>query len=515
MGWQDFSEVKKQLTPAEVRFEEIRRSVGLFLGPLAFVIIAFLPPLPDVTSTGMLTLGVFTWVVLWWMTEPIPIPMTGFLGLALLALCGIFPVARAFSSMGHWVILFLIGAFIIAHAMTVSGLNRRFAYRMISFNFIGGNPWRLIAMYLIAAAMLSAVASDTVTTVIFMAIGMGLLKALDISPGSRYGEMFILTTAWAALFGGMMTPPGTPPNLIGIGMISDILDYQIGFGQWMMVGVPVGLVAIIVMLTVVRFSLKDEFGKVKIDSSIVQEERRKMGPISRGEKIAGLGMLSAITFWLLPDFANLIFGGNHAVTLWIRGHLNVSVVALIGASAMFVIPIDWKNRKFPLTWNQASEGVEWGTLALIAGALGIGSALASPEVGLGNFFSSALGGVAGPGTSPYIPLTVAILFTVAITSFISNNAAISIVAPIIIAIGSAPGSTLNPIAGVIAVAMATSMSLILPCSTPATAIVFGSGYVRILTMFRKGMILALAGALICIFMAYTLADWVFPWPPPQ
>ena len=139
MGWQDFSDVKQQLTPAEVRFEEIRRSVGLFLGPLAFVIIAFLPPLPDVTSTGMMTLGIFTWVVLWWMTEPIPIPMTGFLGLALLALCGIFPVARAFSSMGHWVILFLIGAFTIAHAMTVTGLNRRFAYRMISFDFIGGN----------------------------------------------------------------------------------------------------------------------------------------------------------------------------------------------------------------------------------------------------------------------------------------------------------------------------------------------------------------------------------------
>ena len=203
------------------------------------------------------------------------------------------------------------------------------------------------------------------------------------------------------------------------------------------------------------------------------------------------------------------------MTLWIRGHLNVSVVALIVGSTMFMIPIDWKKRKFPLTWNQASEGIEWGTLALIAGALGIGSALASPEVGLGKFFASALGGVAGPGTSPYVPLAVAVFFTVTITSFISNNAAISIVAPIIIAIGSAPGSTLNPIAGVIAVAMATSMSLILPCSTPATAIVFGSGYVRILTMFRKGMILALTGALICIFFAYTLADWVFPWPPPQ
>ncbi|MDA2935351.1 anion permease, partial [Acidobacteria bacterium AH-259-D05] len=444
MGWQDFTEVKKQLTPAEVRFEEIRRSIGLFLGPLAFVVITLLPPLQDVTSVGMRTLGIFIWIVIWWMSEPIPIPMTGFLGMALLALCGVFPVARAFSTMGHWVILFLIGAFTIAQAMTVSGLNRRFAYRMISFGFIGGNPWRLMSMFLIAAVMLSAVASDTVTTVIFMAIGIGLLKALNISPGSRYGEMLILSIAWAALFGGMMTPAGTPPNLIGIGILSESLNYQIGFGRWMLVGVPMGIIAVAVMLTVIRFSLKDEFGKIQIDPDIVREERDKIGPMTRGEKIAGFGMLTAITLWLVPDMANLGFGGDHAVTLWIRGHLNVAVVALVVSTSMFVIPIDWKEKKFPLTWNQAAAGIEWGTLALVAGALAIGTALASPEVGLGKYFSSALAGVAGPGVSPFIPLTGVILFTVFMTSFISNNAAISIVAPIIIAISSAPGSTLNP-----------------------------------------------------------------------
>jgi len=515
MGWQDFSEVKKQLTPAEVRFEEIRRSVGVFLGPLAFLIILLLPPLQDVSPVGMRTLGIFTWVVIWWMTEAIPIPMTGFFGLALLVICGTFPVSRAFASLGHWVILFLVGAFIIAHAMTVNGLNRRFAYRMISFQFIGGNSWRLLYMYLIAAVMLSAIASDTVTTVIFMAIGMGLLKALDISPGSRFGEMFILSTAWAALYGGMLTPPGTPPNLIGIGMLSSQLDYPIGFGAWILVGFPMGVVGIAIMLTVIRLSLKDEFAKVRIDSTIIQEELKEMGPLSRGEKIAGGGMLTAIILWLLPDIASLILGREDLITLWIRAHLNVAAVALSVAALMFLIPIDWKNKKFPLTWNQASEGIEWGTLALIAGALGIGSALADSEVGLGRFFSSALGDVAGPGVSPYVPMTVIIFFTVFMTSFISNNAAISIVAPIIIAIGSAPGSTLNPVAGVMATAMATSMSLILPCSTPATAIVFGSGYVRILTMFKKGIILAILGALMCIFLAYPLADLVFPWPPPQ
>ena len=518
MGWQDLEDIKQQLTPAEIRFEEARRSIGVGLGPLAFLVIAFLlPPLPDVTSLGMRTLGIFTWVVIWWITEAIPIPMSGLLGLALLAMCGVFPVTRAFSSMGHWVILFLLGAFMIAHAMTVSGLNRRFAYRMISFEFIGGNSWRLMVMFLVAVAMLSSIASDTVSTVIFMAIGMGLLKALKISPGSRYGEMLILSVAWAALYGGMITPAGSPPNLIGIGLVSDSLDYQIGFARWMVVGLPMAVLGILVMLTVIRFTLKDEFGKINIDPDIVRKAREEQGPMTRGEKIAGLGMGTAITLWLTPDLVNVLLGNTHSVSVWIRAHFggqNVAVVALLVAASMFLIPINWKEKKFPLTWNQAAEGVEWGTLALIAGALGIGSALADPTVGLGNFFGSALGGVAGPGTSPFIPLFVVVVFMVFMTSFISNNAAISIVAPIVISIGSAPGSTLNPIAAVMAAAMAASMSVILPCSTPATAIVFGSGYVRILTMFKKGMILALTGVLMATFVAYVIADFVFPWPAP-
>ncbi|MBI2821982.1 MAG: DASS family sodium-coupled anion symporter [Acidobacteria bacterium] len=513
MGWQDLTEIRAQLTPAEVRFEEIRRSVGFFLGPLAFLIIVLMPPLPEVAPVGMRTLGIFVWVVLWWMTEPIPIPMSGLLGLALLALCGVFSVSQAFGSLGHWVILFLLGAFIIAHAMTVSGLNRRFAYRMITFDFIQGNPWRLLAMFLIAATMLSSLISDTVTTVIFMAIGIGLLKALNISPGSRYGEMLILSTAWAALYGGMITPSGTPPNLIGIGLIGKTLNYQMGYARWTLIGVPMAIVGILAMLTFIRLSLQGELHKITVDPEIVRRELQRMGPMTRGEKIAGVGMLTAILLWLLPDVVNVTLGSSHPTSVWIRVHLDVSVVALLVATSMFMVPINWKEKKFPLTWNQAVAGVEWGTLALIAGALGIGDALANPTVGLGKFFSSTLGEIAGPGTSPWIPLSMVVLFMVFITSFISNNAAISIVAPIVIAIGSAPGSTLNPVAGVVAVAMAASMSFILPCSTPSTAIVFGSGYVRILTMFRKGMVLALIGALISTFVAYSIADFVFPWPP--
>ena len=513
MGWENFGEVQQRPLSAESRFELRKRTIGLFLGPFAFLFAVFLlPHHQDITLIGMRTLGIFAWVVLWWVTEPIPIPVTGLFGLALLALCGVFPVSRAFSSLGHWVVLFSLGALIIAQAMTVNGLTRRFAYRMISFNFIRGRPWRLLSMFLVGTVILSSIVSDFVATVIFMAIGAGLLKALDIPPGSRFGEMFILSTAWAALYGGMITPVGTPPNLIAIGLVSNTLNYQIGFASWSLVGIPMAILGITVMLTVLRFSLKDELGKIKIDSRVVRGERRKIGSITRGEKIVGFGLLTAIVFWLAPDFSTAILGADHPVSLGLHTHLNVSVVALLVATSMFLIPINWREKQFPLTWKQAASGVDWGTLLLVAGALGIGEALADPSVGVGRFLSSALDTVSGPGTSPFFPLVVITLFMVFIANLISNTAAMGIVGPIVLVIASAPGSTLNPIAAIIATAMASSMSFMLPCSTPATAIVFSSGYVRILTMFRKGFILAVTGVVISTFVAYTLANLVFPWP---
>ena len=90
MAWKDLSELAPQLTPGEINFEKKKRLAGLILGPLAFVLCFFLTPLPHVTPAGMRSLAIFSWAVIWWITETVPIPVTSLMLLPLIAVCGLF-----------------------------------------------------------------------------------------------------------------------------------------------------------------------------------------------------------------------------------------------------------------------------------------------------------------------------------------------------------------------------------------------------------------------------------------
>src|SRR3990170_110294 len=150
MSWKDLSELASQLSEGEIRFEKKKRLVGFFLGPLAFVAVLLMDPLQNVNQLGMRSLAVFCWAVIWMVTEAIPIPVTSLLLLPLTVICGIFPYQRAFGYWGHWIILFLLGAFLIGHAMDKYGLTKRVSLVLISSRFVAGKPWRLLVLLLMA-----------------------------------------------------------------------------------------------------------------------------------------------------------------------------------------------------------------------------------------------------------------------------------------------------------------------------------------------------------------------------
>src|SRR5438876_1410533 len=208
MSWQGLAEIAPRLSDMEVRFEKRKRFTGLWLGPLFFLLAVWLPPLQNVTPVGMRTLGIFLWTVTWWVSEPIPIPATSLSSLAMLVLCGVLSVDAAFSTWSNWICIFLLGACIIGHAMGVHGLTRRIAYRMASLRLVGGNPWRVLVMFGLGAALMSSMLSHVVTTVIFISIAAGLVKTLGFRQGSRYGEALFLAIAWGSNMGvSLLWPP--------------------------------------------------------------------------------------------------------------------------------------------------------------------------------------------------------------------------------------------------------------------------------------------------------------------
>ncbi|MBI2817139.1 MAG: SLC13/DASS family transporter [Acidobacteria bacterium] len=512
MAWNDLAEMAPLLSEAEVRFEKRRRLLGLVLGPLLFVAILLMSPLEHVTPVGMRTLAIFVWVVIWWVTEPLPIPATAFLGLALLVLMGILNVAESFNYWANWVNIFLMGAMIIGHAMSLHGLTQRLAYKMLASKLLGGSPWRLLVAFAIGPAVLSSIMSNVVTAIIFLSIGLGLVKTLRLSRENRYGEALFVCIAWGAGMGGIITPPGSPPNLISIGLLAPT-GYRIGFLQWMMVGVPIALLGMVGVLLIIRYVMKPQLDGLQTSSTYVQEQLRRLGPMNAGEKISAVTLAVAIFLWMLPDTAPLFLEGGrqHPVSVWLTRHLDWSVSAIIVATALFLIPVDWKERRFAMTWPEAVKGVEWGTLALIGSALAMGNLIAHRELGLGAFFAAKLADMATGGASHMLIVLISIFFAVALTNLASNVAISSMVGTLALAIG--PSAGINPVALVVCAGIASSMAFSLPISTPPNAIVFASGQVRVGTMLRSGTLLSLLMVLIIWLLGFPLAEWVFPWTP--
>src|SRR5688572_30659458 len=201
MSWKSLAENASRLSEVEVRFEKRRQLIGLWLGPILFLLVSLSPPFAQVSPTGMRTLGIFLGTVTWWICEPIPIPATSLLALGMLALCGVLPVDSAFATWSNWIIIFLIGACIIGHSMHMHGLTRRMAYRVAASELVEGKPWRIVLLFGLGSAIMSSVLSHVVTTLIFLSIAAGLVRTLRFQEGSRFAEALFLAIAWGSNLG--------------------------------------------------------------------------------------------------------------------------------------------------------------------------------------------------------------------------------------------------------------------------------------------------------------------------
>ena len=484
--------------------------IGLWMGPVLFAVAVFSPPLESVTPVGMRTLGIFLWTAAWWFSEAIPIPATSLFALAMLVLCGVLSVEDAYATWSNWIVVFLLGAFVIGHAVTLHGLARRIAYHMAGSALVGGDPWRLLMVFGIGAALMSPLLSNVITTMVFLSIALGLAKTLDFERGTRYPEVMFLSIAWGATMGGIATPIGAPTNLIAIGF-ADSLGYRVGFLQWTMICVPMAVVGLMAMFLVIRYVLKPEKPDRWLSPSFLEAELKKLGPWNRGEKLSALVFASAMFFWLLPDVLPLVVPGGrqHPWSIWVTAHLDWSVTALIMATTLFLLPVDWRNRKFVMSWDEAVKGIEWGTLALISAALALGNTLAHRTLGLGQFFEEGISAFSSFAGSQLILVFGIVAFTAVMTSFVSNIAAVGLVGSLVQSMGSSAG--IHPIALLVAVGVAASMAFPLPVGTPYNAMVFASGYVRMGTMIKGGIAITLLVIPLVSLLVFYLASRLIPW----
>ncbi len=447
--------------------------------------------LPDSLSESARTLAaILTWVVVMWITEPIPLPITALLGCGLCVLFGLDSMKSVFAAFSHPIIFLFIGSFFISEALTVHGLDGRFGNWLLSRKWVGSNPIRIMMALSLAVAGMSMWISNTAATAVMLPIALGVLNALRQS-GKDLGKFetgFLLCLAYGAGIGGVATLIGTPPNLIGIGLLAEQANITISFDQWLLIGVPVAGVMLLVMFSVL-YGLYAPSSLVSSAPSLKIPVASSV-PWTRGESYAFGVFLLAVFLWVLPALLSIWFAPDHSLTQWVKTHLPKELVPIFASGLLFLLPLDLRQGTFTLTWKQAAN-IHWGTILLFGGGIAFGELMVKTE--LAHTIGQGMVGLFGI-ESVWSLMGVAILTALVLTELASNTAATSMLVPVLIAISHS--ANFSPVPPVLAACMAASLAFVLPVSTPPNAIVYGTGRVPILRMVQAGLLLDVIGGIV-------------------
>jgi sodium-dependent dicarboxylate transporter 2/3/5 len=504
---------EQELSPAEERFEKARRTVGLFLAPLVTIVFALLPI--DLPRDQHLLAAILLGVIVLWITEPVPIPIGGLIGVSAIVILGVVPSDDALAPFGSPTIFTFIGAFILAMAMLKHGVARRFAMFMLSLKWVGTSTYRVVIAFGLITCLLSAFVSNTATVAMLLPTALGILTVIakllqdkelvrpDFDPlRLRVGAALMLMLAYGASVGGLITPVGTPPNLIGRGLIEEATGERIGFLDWMLMALPICALMFVALVAVLLLLNRPEIKRIEGVSEYVQKERAELGGFSRAERNTLIAFGITVFCWIFPGIIALTAGTDSDLYTTISDRMDEGIIAVVGASLLFLLPTDWKNREFTLNWSDAAK-IDWGTILLFGTGIIFGSLLASTGLAetIGEKSAETLG-----LTSTFAITVFAVILAIIISETTSNTASAAVVVPIVIPVAMAAG--INPFVPALAATFAASFGFMLPVSTPQNAIVYGSGVVPITKMIRSGISFDVLGALLIILLLPVMVDLV-------
>ena len=467
------------------------KTAGLLAGPLLFLAFLLLP-LP-LAPRAQIVAGILAWVVVYWFSEAIPLAATALMGVVLCVALGAADAREAFAPFADPTIFLFLGSFLLAKGLEVHGLDRRIAYRIVSSRWVGDDPVRLLLAYGAVTAFISMWISNTAAAAMMLPVGLGLIRALqdesqDSGAHDRFAVGILLMTALGASVGGIGTPVGTPPNVIGIAMIENLAGVRIPFFQWMLFAVP-----LLVVMFLLLFGILLRFhgpGTLTVDVVKLREKRIGLGPLSPGERnvLAAFGV--AVALWIVPGVLALLWGADSPLVGAFGRRFPEAAAAMIGALLLFVLPKDLQRMEPSLTWEQALE-IDWGTLLLFGGGLSLGSLMF--QSGLAESVGRGILAVSGADSCWGIAFA-AILVSILASEVTSNTATANMVVPVVISLCVAAG--VNPVPPALGATLGASWGFMLPVSTPPNAIVFGSGLVPLRAMLRVGWVFDLVGCLV-------------------
>lgn len=500
------------------KFDRIRRIVGAIGGPICALIVAF-TPIAGLNHEAHLLLAIMTLVALWWITEPVPIPVTSILGPTLCVIFGVVKMKDAFLAFSNPTIFLFMGGFIIARAMTVNGLDKRIAYGLISMKWVGDNPRRIFLAIGLACMLCSGWISNTATAAMMFPIALGLLEAIremmehngkHINLKTyKYATGLMLMTAYACSIGGVLTPIGTPPNIIMIGFLDELANIHVSFFQWMVWGFVAMVCYFVIAVIVLTKMFPSDVKHIEGARELISKKVSELGPWTLAQKNTLLAFIVAVTLWVLPGILSIIYGSDAQILKDYNRLFPEAIAALVGALLLFFLPVNLKKNQMTLEWKEAIAGVEWGTLLLFGGGLAMGGMMYT--TGLSEWVGNQINVILGGAPSTWTFIAIFSVASLLLSELTSHTAATNLIGPL--AIGAALNLGISPIPVAVAVALSSSLGFMLPVSTPPNAIVYASGYIPITKMIKAGLIIDIIGIAfvtipICIYLVSAIVGAV-------
>ncbi|WAT17695.1 DASS family sodium-coupled anion symporter [Aurantiacibacter sp. MUD11] len=475
--------------------------IGFWLGPALFALTLLLPAPEGMSAAGWNVAGLVGWMATWWMTQAVPLSATALLPFIVLPFAGGGTAGEVASDYYSPIIFLLLGGAFLALAIERTGLHKRLACFILDRIGGRGGEFGLLLGFMMAAAILSNIISNTSTTLIMMPMALAVLAGGVVlndrgsaSSSEAIGQQeglfgaLPMGLAFAASIGGLGTIIGSPTNAIGVALLRDISGIEITFAMWAMFGVPVVLVGIPLAAWIIARVQK--IAEHPFDIKAARESIDPHGPWTGAER--RLVPVIAFTFvaWMLRGWVAPYFP---------EGSLTDGTIAIAASLALFVLP-DGTGRRL-LSWEEANRA-PWGVLLMFGGGLALAGGMM--RTGLADWLGQALLPLSAV---PMIVVALALVaMVVLITEFASNVATASGIMPVVASLAVALGG--DPLLLALPVALAASWGFVLPAGTGPNAIAWATGRIALPRLVKAGLALDVAGVFLIVGVVFALAPLV-------
>lgn len=452
---------------------------------LAAVVYAF--PLPDLAEPGRRLTAVLVVVATLWLSEALPLAVTALLGPALAVLVGAAPAAQAFAEFGNPIVLLFVGSFLLAGATFKHRLNERIAYGVLSHRLVGNDPIHAFALLGLTTAALSAWMSNVAVTAMMLPIALAVLRAIigtrrDVPQALAAG--FVLIVTYGASIGGLFTPIGTPPNLIGIGLIEQATGHRISFAEWAVQVFPVTFLVLVATMIWFIWLFRRDATDFLYDRAQMAARYAALGPWRSVERRVATTLVITALLWMIPSLVGLF---APAAGAFLRARLPEAVVPLLTAAALFWIDDTPGSGRAVLDLRDLAA-IDWPVVVLFGGGMCLGHLMM--QTGVAAALGTALAGYVPGGSAPLMVLLFCAL-AILVSETTSNTASANMIIPVVLAISAESGGDTVELA--LAATVACTFGFMLPVSTPTNAMAYATGYVSQRQMIRYGVLLDAIG----------------------